>query len=116
MRTKIENAKITRTMLGIEDHGIMTCMITVEGPGWGCGFGGYAFDAWDPDKKDRFGVGYGIEFIKRVLSTVGVEKWEDLPGKHIRVENEGWGGKITRIGNILEDKWFDPEELTKEFE
>jgi hypothetical protein len=114
MTNKIENAKITSTMLGLEDHGIMTSMITVEGPGWGCGFGGYAFDGYDPMKKRRCGVGYGIEFIKRVLSVVGVEKWEDLPGKHVRVETEGWGGRILRIGNILENKWFDPASLAEE--
>ena len=45
---------------------------------------------------------------------MGVEKWEDLVGKYIRVESEGLGGGIVKIGNIIENKWFDPKELAQE--
>ena len=38
---------------------------------------------------------------------VGVEKWEALPGEHIRVKCEH--SKAHEIGHILEDKWFSPE-------
>ena len=39
MKTKIENAVISGTMFGIEDHGIMTAMVYLSGDGWGGGFG-----------------------------------------------------------------------------
>ena len=29
-----------------------------------------------------------------------------LKGKYVRVEIEGWGGKILRIGHLMKDKWF----------
>ena len=114
MKTEIINAKIKSTMLGTEDHGLLTGYLFVEGPGWDCGFGGYAFDQWSNAENRRYGTGFGTEFIAQVLKVVGVDKWEALPGKYIRIETEGWGGRILRIGNILEDKWFDPGILAEE--
>ena len=110
-QTEIVNAKITGTMLGIEDHGIFTAYIFTEWAGSGCGFGGYSLGGDTPEKAS----GYASAYIQRVLKTVGVEKWEDLKGKFIRVESEGLGGGIRRIGHIIEDKWFDPRELATEF-
>ena len=116
MTTIIENAVIESTMLGYEDHGIFTAFVFVKGSGLGCGFGGYRMDQWDEAKKERIAKnGYGLEFIKRVLAVVGAPTWEKLPGHHCRVETEGLGGGIRRIGNIIDDKWFDPKELAREF-
>lgn len=109
--TEIVNAQIKRTMLGFEDHGIFTAFLFVEWPGSGCGFGGYHLGKDVPDESK----GYGAAFIQRILRTVGVEKWEELQGKYIRVESEGLGGGIRRIGHIIEDKWFDPKALADEF-
>ena len=39
------NARITSTMLGIEDHGILTCMLHLQQEGCGQAFGGYRLDA-----------------------------------------------------------------------
>lgn len=102
------------TMLGLEGHGIMSCYLHLEFQSGGCGFGGYAFDDWDKAKERRVGVAFGTESIMRILDTVGVEKWEDLKGKYIRVETEGWGGGIPKIGHIIKDKWFSFKELAKE--
>lgn len=49
--------------------------------------------------------------MMKIMDTVGVERWEDLPGKYIRVESGGWGSTITKIGNIIKDKWFDLKEF-----
>lgn len=93
-----ENAKITGTLLGYEDHGIFTCMIFVEyGGNGGQGFGGYAL-----------GGDYTNKWIEGVLKTVGVEKWEDLKGKHIRIVRKDWSSPIKKIGHIIEDVWFEP--------
>src|SRR5215472_18115765 len=109
MTTTIENCKITSTFLGVEDHGIFTCYVTCEGDGWSCGFGGYGLDQWDAAAKIRIGTAYGMKFIMAILSTLELEKWESLKGTHCRVEAEGWGGKIVRIGHLIKDKWFDPK-------
>ncbi len=113
------NAVIRSTMLGIEDHGILTAMITLEFDGACQGFGGYALDEPVKNKKGDFvrrrGVAFGAEFILQVLNTVGVSKWEDLPGKNIRVvREEGINGLIVKIGHIVKDKWFAPKELAEE--
>ena len=73
----IKNAKIDKTKLGLEE-GWFTCWLYLN-YGSSCqGFGGYGLgDKW------------GISFIEEVLKVVGVDSWEELPGKYIRVETEG---------------------------
>lgn len=104
--TKIENAKITGTMLGYQDHGILTCMINIEGDGWGGGFGGVALDQYDPEKCERVVSARAMGTIPTILKILEKDKWEDLPGTFVRVETEGWGGSIVRIGHLLKDQWF----------
>lgn len=113
---EIENGQIESTMLGLEDHGIMSFFLFLKFNGTGQGFGGYAMDGYDKQKKKRVGSGFGIDCIRSILETVGVGKWEDLKGKYVRVrrDGDGWGAKIVAIGNIVEDKWFNIEELAKE--
>jgi len=103
----IENAEITGTLLGIEDHGIMTFFVYVKMNGSGIGIGGYALDGSGGNGNPRVGTPKAIESIRRICEVVGVREWEDLKGKHCRVEHGGLGGKATRIGNIIENKWFD---------
>ena len=38
-----------------------------------------------------------------------------LKDKYIRVVDEGWGSPIKKIGNIIEDKWFDIDEFFKNY-
>jgi hypothetical protein len=107
----IKNAIIEGTTLGVEDHGIFTAMISLDyGDSGHQGFGGYAFDEWQEEKKKRVGVGFGIDFIRSVLETLEVETWEDLIGTHCRVDSEHC--KVHKIGHILKDKWFDPAQET----
>lgn len=93
---EIRNALISGTTLGFEDHGIMTAFIQTRSGAQGQGFGGY-----------EMGGAWGIEFIKSVLKTLDVGIWEQLPGKHCRVDASH--EKIHRIGHIIDNKWFDPE-------
>lgn len=102
------NAKIKSTMLGYEDHGMLTCFLMLEQEGCGQGFGGYRLDA---PKNAHSNM--GTFWIKRILQTVGVSKWEELSGKYIRVEGEEFGS-ITGIGHIVEDKWFYPKKEIEE--
>ena len=110
---EIRNARIESTMLGVEDHGILTCSVHLDYGGTGQSFGGFGLDEWVEEKKCRCGTAYGMEFIRRVLGVVGVERWEDLPGKHVRVKAEYC--KVHALGNILKDEWFCPETDMKEF-
>jgi hypothetical protein len=96
-----ENAKIKSTMLGIGDHGEFTFWLNLEGPGWGYGFGGMNLRyVKQPDA------------LVKVLRAVGVSTWEELPGKHVRCElSEGGGGRVERVGHILEERWVSIADL-----
>ena len=108
----IKNSKIESTMLGREDHGIMTWMLFISfDKGMCCGVGGYTLDIYDRKSDTRVFYAESMESISEILEIVGVDKWEDLPGKYIRFEDNGWGSKVTKIGNIMEDKWFDMKEF-----
>lgn len=45
------------------------------------------------------------------MNVVGVKNWEDLKGKYIRIQTNGWGSTIDTIGNLMEDKWFNIKEF-----
>lgn len=103
-KTEMLNAKITNTKLG-EEHGCLTADLTIEGSGWGCGFGGYCLDYWFAETGERRSSdGYGA--IIELMKTLGVDSWESLKGQYVRVEIEGWDGKILRVGHFMKDKWF----------
>lgn len=105
---RIENAKITATKLG-EEHGCLTADIVVEGAGWGCSFGGYCLDHWFAEVGEHSSKdGYGA--IIELMKTLEVESWEDLKDQYVRVETEGWGGKILRVGHLMKNKWFSFKE------
>ena len=94
-----KNAKITHTFLGVEDHGHFTFFLHLDYGNSSQGAGGYIL-------TDRtFGI------IKRILHLVGVEKWEELPGKHIKVKADD--GKVFAIQNILGGEWLDFGEYFK---
>lgn len=100
---------IKRTSLGYEDHGILTGFLHCEGASTGVGVGGYCLDDKPNDvTRERLGTAYGLDWIIRVLKTVGVDNWEDLPGKRVYVLFEGgdgraisgWGASSAGIANI----------------
>lgn len=89
----------------------MTFYISVEMQDTVCCVGGYALDQFDHETGTRISFGRSMMAMRMILETVGVRNWEDLPGKFIRVEHNGLGSSITRIGNIIEEKWVDLKEF-----
>lgn len=113
---------IKRTSFGMEDHGIMTAMLHVEWKGGGIGVGGYTLDG--PRKDDngkhlgRFGSAYGMDHLMRIMETVGVEKWEALPGKQVIVlfpSDNHWGSTACGIAGITNEKVLDFKEHFRTF-
>ena len=102
----IENAKIKSTMLGIEDHGILTFFLYLEGGAWGQGLGGYALDGFDRKTETRKSSGIGLEAIRKILETLDLQTWEELPGTLVRVQRTA-SSSPPIIGHILKDQWFD---------
>lgn len=107
----IENALITNVDLNMADHGCLTLAMTLEGSGWGVVYGGYCLGKGYLGADDDFfdGSAAGMEYLIRIMDTVGVEKFQDLKGKYVRVATKGWGNSVKIIGNIINDKWFDAE-------
>lgn len=104
---EIENAKITSVDLSMEDHGVLCLSIGLDGKGWGCIYGGYVLGKGYVGAKEFSGTEQGIESIMRIMDVVGVDKFNSMKGKIIRVATKGWGSIIKIIGNVIEDKWFD---------
>lgn len=111
---KIENAQITAVDLSMEDHGCLTFNMTLEGGGWGCCYGGYCLGKGYLGAEKFEGSAKGLEYIMRIMDTVGASKFQDLKGKYVRVATKGWGSSVKIIGNITKDKWFDPEDFFAE--
>jgi len=96
-KIEIVNAKIINVFVGIEDHGILTSDIQLEGDGWGQSFGGYSLS----------GIAMYV-WIKEILAVFEITDWSDLNGMHCRIKRND--REIYEIGNIIKDKWFNPEE------
>ncbi|MGY3748096.1 hypothetical protein ACWN8P_12630 [Vagococcus salmoninarum] len=103
----IENAIVTSSFLGREDHGILTFYLTLKGKGWGVSVGGYALDEYSQELKVRVPVQKGFQAIAEILKVIGVDSWEKIPGTSIRCETTGLGGTVFKIGNLIEDNWID---------
>lgn len=104
MSIEIKNAVIESVRLNIE-RGLSGWLYLSYG-GSGQGFGGYLLYApkgWAGHGKDR---NYAGHFIHRCIEIGGVEDWEKLPGRTIRVKAEH--SKVHAIGHIVKDDWFDP--------
>jgi len=107
----IENALIEKVDLSMADYGCLTLAMTLQGEGWGVTYGGYCLGKGYLGADDDFfdGSAAGMEYLMRIMDTVGVERFQDLKGKYVRAATKGWGDQVKIIGNILKDKWFDAE-------
>lgn len=105
-----KNAKILSTMLGKEDHGIMTFSLTMEFEGGVQGFGGCTLDTIN-EKKKRVGAAYGMQLIMELLDTLDCPTWEDLEGKLVRIKADR--SRIYSIGHIMKERWLDIDEFFK---
>ena len=111
MNGEIENALITNVSLTMADNGCITYWITLSGDGWGVNFGGICLGKGYRCAKEFSAIGEGLEAMMRIMDTVGVERWEDLKGRYVRVVNPGLGKSVDTIGNIIKEKWFNQREF-----
>lgn len=108
MPKEMQNAIISGTMLGREDHGIFTYLIHFDFGGSGQGGGGYTLDEAKHDEDSKFlgrvGTAFGMQQIIGLLDCLEVDSWEELKGKPVRVEADH--GQIYRVGHYMKDRWF----------
>lgn len=93
---EIKNATIEKTMLGYEDHGIFTFLISLDYGNSGQGFGDYTLGGEVTDQA-----------IQGILKVLKLNSWEELKGIHVRVK--ATNTKVHEIGHFLEDRWFNPK-------
>lgn len=116
VKGEIKNARITHVSLSMADHGCLTYSLTLEFGCCGCVYGGYCIGHGYLGAKEFSASNKGLEAMMRIMDVVGVERWEDLNLRYIRIVDPGFGGVIDTIGNIIEDKWFNQREFFAEME
>jgi hypothetical protein len=82
-----EIAKIERTYLGFEDHGILTGMLHVNYGAAGQGIGGYTIKSVAGD------------YLHRTIKACGVNAWEELTGRTIYVLTDA-SRRVVGIENL----------------
>ena len=107
---EVRNAIIRSTKISTER--VLSAWLNLDyGGGSHQGFGGWMLYRDLTTDKGNFGG----HFILRCIEIGGVEDWEQLPGKTIRVRI-GSDGLIKSIGHIVKDDWFMPAEDFKRFQ
>ena len=107
---QVLNARISDAYIRLDRNEFLTAWLMLDFGGSTQGFGGYAFDTYDKEEDLRIGTAWGCEYIRRILTTLGVSDWDKLNGLAVRVKKEdGYQGKIVGVGHFIKDKWFEPE-------
>ena len=105
METEIKNAIITSATIDTGDRGLLTAWLYLDYGGSGQGFGGYALYLPKSYSHHEMESPAG-HFIFRCMEIAGVEKWEDMKGKTIRVRCNH--SSVEAIGHIVKEDWFNP--------
>lgn len=99
-------ARIRSTMLGYEDHGILTAWLDLDFGGSGQGAGGYGLDEYDKELDRRVAHAACGAFIAGVLSACGVQSWEKVAGRTVFAlkDGNGWNGKVVGLAPLPTEK------------
>lgn len=111
------NAEITSVSLGFERDFILTAYLYLAfGDGFEQGFGGYAlggspFDTTAAVARHHQQTNLLADFVGGCLRIAGVDHWDKMPGRVIRVAKErDQFGLIMAIGHATKDLWYEPEQ------
>ena len=95
----IKNVRITDVDISMADHNCLELRIALEGNGWGAVHGGYALGYGSLNSDSFEGSAKGIEYIMRVMDVVGVDHFQSMKNRLIRVAISK-NKSIKIIGNI----------------
>lgn len=110
---EIRNAVIKSAKIHDGERGLLTASLDLDYGGMGQGFGGYALYLPKSFSHHKIESCAG-HFIWRCMEIAGVTRWDQLPGKTIRVKQEHC--KVHAIGHIVNDDWFSPQEDFAQFD
>lgn len=108
MRNEVRNAIIKKARIDDCDRGLLTVWLDLDYGGLCQGFGGYTLYLPKSFTHHRL-LSTAGHFIWRCMEIAGVSRWENVPGKSIRVKI-GEDGLVKAIGHIINDDWFSPGE------
>jgi len=100
-----QNAIIKSVELG-QAHGCLSAWVHLDYGGTCQGFGGYVLYLPKTSRHHAL-LSVAGHFIWRVMEIAGVDRWEDVPGKTVRVRSDR--ASVSAIGHIVKDNWFYPE-------
>lgn len=104
----IENAVIVSVEINDGERELLTAWISVKlKDGNFQSFGGHALYLSREYSNHELNS-YAGHFIYRCMQIAGVNSWEEMVGKAIRVRKPGEDEKIEAIGHIINDDWFSP--------
>ena len=86
---RIMNAKIKYSYLGLTENGSLVIQL-----GFDCELG--TVQTNKTDIIDAY-------FIKELLDTLELQRWEDLPRKYARIKVDN--NRVVSVGNLIEEKW-----------
>ncbi len=104
---EIKNAIIKSAKITCGDRGFLDCWLDLDYGGTGQGFGGYVLyvpKSWKHHKVESV-AGH---FIFRIMEVAGVDSFDQLKGRTVRVKAEHSG--VHAIGHIVNDDWFSPKD------
>ena len=105
-KLQYKNAVIKSVDITNGDHNCLSVWIFLNYGGSEQGFGGYSLynisSGFRKDASNKTG-----HFINRVFEIAGVDKWDRLVGKSIRVISNEMDD-IIAVGHIVHDDWFYP--------
>jgi hypothetical protein len=90
-------AKIERSYIGFEDHGLLSVSLTFNYGGSQQGIGHRAFGSSSEGEPENWRLAHemGMDFIRRLLLACGVNQWERIVGRTVLVTCD-----FTSIGRI----------------
>lgn len=103
----IRNAVIESASITTANRGILDAWLMLDYGGSGQGFGGWALYLPKSFTHHKL-LSTAGHYIYRCMEIAEVDEWSKMKGRTIRVETEGNFGRITAIGNIVKDDWFNP--------
>lgn len=104
---EVKNAVIKSARIDTGDRGLLTAWLDLDYGGSGQGFGGYALYLPKSFSHHEL-MSCAGHFLFRVMEVAGVERWDQLPGKTVRVVANHRG--VEKIGHIVKDDWFCPRD------
>lgn len=111
-QTKTVFATVSKTFFGREDHGILTFYLDMWVDTSYCTyFGGYALDGYDAATNSRVFTTKGLEAMSEILKVFGVNSWEQLKGRQIKVVDHGWPSSIDEIVSLDGERRFNIREF-----